>query len=171
MSSHIAVVLYREDKLIGKIVHSWKYRYAEELKDVLEELIGDFIVDKDYLFSDIDYIIPIPLHKKRLAERGFNQAQILADILGQELGRPVSEVLEREQYTVQQARLDKGQREKNVRSAFVSVSHVSGNILLVDDVFTTGSTMQEAAKVLLESGAEKVRGFSLARGVWVDKTL
>jgi ComF family protein len=160
----VAVLPYHENQLIGKIIENFKYHYIEELSGVMEVLIKQFIKNNREFFVGIEQILPVPLHPRRLAERGFNQAEIIARILASELSLSVVTILQRSLFTEQQARLSKVERHKNVEGAFVASTSSSGRILLVDDVFTTGATMQECAKVLLESGAKEVIGFTLARG-------
>lgn len=157
----IAVTVYQDEELIGKIVHNLKYNFAEELTIVLEKIISDFC--KNYKFT-VDYIVPVPLHRKRFAERGFNQAEIIAKILSQTIGIKFLNILERDRPTRQQAKLNRQERIKNTKDAFICKEPISGKFLLVDDVFTTGSTLQECARVLYQAGAEEVSGFTLARG-------
>ena len=100
-------------------------------------------------------VVPIPLSKKRLKERGFNQSERIARLVAKEFGVPcVSNVLIRKRDTKQQAFLHKNQRIKNIRGAFAlqDVDALRGmRVLLVDDIFTSGATMNEAAKVLSRS--------------------
>jgi len=116
----------------------------------------------------MDMIIPVPLHKKRYAERGFNQATLLARELKKVIQVPVkTKRLARAKNTPHQARLNREGRLKNVENAFriLSPEKIQGKqILLVDDVYTTGATMQTCAEVLLEAGAKDVYGWTLARG-------
>ncbi len=114
---------------------------------------------------DPEYIVPIPLHSRREKRRGFNQAGILSDILGNGLRIPVDDkTLWQIRKTRDQARLDPAGRWKNIAGAFaISGIDLAGKrIALVDDVFTTGATMQEARKVLLNAGANPVCGIVLA---------
>jgi ComF family protein len=115
-----------------------------------------------------DIIVPIPLHGRRLRSRGFNQAQLLAHQLGPAVNIEVNDrVLKRRRSTKPQVGLSPNQRKKNVRRAFTAEPDaVKGlRILLIDDVFTTGSTMISAAGTLLEAGAKTVSAYCLARPV------
>ena len=117
----------------------------------------------------VDFIVPVPLHIKRLRERGFNQSGLLAGILGHRLHLPVHyAVLLRRQWTKPQTRLKRRERLKNVGNAF-EVSNPSElkdcSILLVDDVYTTGTTLNECAKVLKSKGAGQVHALTVARVV------
>ncbi|MBA4394735.1 MAG: amidophosphoribosyltransferase [Desulfobacca sp.] len=112
-------------------------------------------------------IIPVPLHPSRLRERGFNQALLLGKILGRIHQKKVlAKGLRRIRNTVPQVQLDHSQREKNVRGAFVvrkPQEIIDKGLLLVDDVFTTGATVNECAKVLKKTGAREVFVLTLAR--------
>ena len=100
----------------------------------------------------IDCIVPIPLHWTRTLHRGFNQSRVMAKVLGRLLGVPVHNALRRTRRTAFQSSLSKTERTKNVRNAMVptrSAHKLAGkNVLLVDDLLTTGATLQSAAKVL-----------------------
>lgn len=159
-----SIVAYEEDGLIGKIIRGFKYNYAEELKSVIEKIIKIFLLSHEGIFSGLKAIVPIPLHPRRYAERGFNQAEVIAKILSAEMNIPCQVLLKRQKYTKQQVKLSKEERKINVDNAFSALEKLSGAILLVDDVFTTGATMQEGARILKSAGAEKVLGFTLARG-------
>ena len=161
---HLAVTPYHEDWLIGKIVRGFKYDYEEELSGVIEKLVRGFVEKHTDYFAQADAITFVPLHKKRHAERGFNQSEFIAQVVSRAIGKPVSDMLIRHRNTEHQARLNREKRLVNVKDAFASISAIGGRVLLVDDVYTTGSTMRECANALLKAGADKVFGFSLARG-------
>jgi len=162
LTKHIAMTKYIETLLIGKVIQSLKYSYTEDIQVTIDKLIKSFLFNNK--LDKFDYIVSIPLHKKRFVERGFNQAEIIAKLLAEQLKVPLIDALTRKKYTFQQAKLDRQERLKNIKDAFQIKKKVRGKILLVDDVFTTGSTLQEATKVLLLSGAKEVCSFSLARG-------
>lgn len=166
VDKHVAVLLYREENLIGKIMHSFKYQYTEDISSVFESLIKDFF---GHYNIEIDYIVPVPLHKRRYVERGFNQAEKIAEIVSKELNKPLQNILRRKRHTKQQAKLSRNDRLENLKGAFeldnkANVDLKNKVVLLVDDVFTTGSTMGECALVLKNSGVREVVGFSVARG-------
>ena len=116
----------------------------------------------------IDAIVPVPIHKKKLEARGFNQSQIIALELGERLCKTVMGCLERMVETKEQYNLDRNQRFLNIRGAFsVKLSYNIGkykNILLVDDIYTTGSTVNECSKLLKDAGAAKVYVITAATG-------
>lgn len=121
-----------------------------------------------HLPEPIDRALPVPLHRKRLRQRGFNQAALLAVEALQGTGVKVHfDLLRRTRDTTCQAGLDLPSRQENVRGAF-SASHngVSGErLLLVDDVMTTGATVTECARTLISAGAKEVHVLTLARAV------
>ncbi len=115
-----------------------------------------------------DTIVPIPLHKRRQGRRGFNQSALLASHLGQQMEIPVDkQAVNRVKHTMPQIGLSPAERLENVRNAFTADSQQVKNkqILLIDDVYTTGATMSAAADALLASGAAGVSAYCLARTV------
>ncbi|MUM78773.1 ComF family protein [Pseudodesulfovibrio sp. F-1] len=112
-----------------------------------------------------DLIVPVPLHPRRVRERGYNQSLELARGLGRALGRPVAaNALGRVRHTAPQSSLDMAQRRENIRDAFVAAEMVRGKaLLLVDDVYTTGATLTECARTLRRAGAAGMDALVLAR--------
>lgn len=166
LDSVIAVHPYKEHSVNARLLHEFKYNGIEEARHVFKKIFGSFFDVSADLFVDIDFLVPIPLHPRRLAKRGFNQSEIFAQLVSQELGFSVGDVLRRVHFTRPQVGLSLEERQKNVVSAFALKGDVYGkNIVLVDDVYTTGSTMQECAKILKNAGAKKVQGFTFARAV------
>ncbi len=115
-----------------------------------------------------DLLVPVPVHASRRRERGFDQAELLAEGLGGEIGLPMLAALERGRATVAQFHLDRGARSTNVRGAFrvrpVAAAQVQGRwAVLIDDVVTTGSTLAECATALLVAGAAGVSALTVAR--------
>ena len=118
---------------------------------------------------DTDVIVPVPLHPSRLRARGFNQSLLIADRLGRHLRRPVSTMdLIRTIATEPQTSLTRSERILNLRRAF-AVRHAEAfdgrNVLLIDDVFTTGTTFNECAKALRSAGAASISALALARTI------
>lgn len=167
LSGSVSLGIYEADLPLAKLITAYKYAFAEELADQLQTFIH--LEELKHVITDwqIDVVIPVPLHPRRYAERGFNQAEPITEALAAYTGRNMVDGLRRTKYTTKQARLSKRAREQNVRGAFSLANNemVAGkNILLVDDVYTTGATMAECAMVLKEAGAARVFGFTLARG-------
>lgn len=106
-------------------------------------------------------IVPVPLHPSRLRSRGFNQAELLAEALGKETGLPVRLLLKKGKKTKDQKSLNRMQRQKNVKNAFLIDEDAIGerlpmSVLLLDDVYTTGSTLTACARVLKARGVKRV---------------
>ena len=123
--------------------------------------------------AEVDFIVPIPLHSRRLLFRRFNQAAIIAKHLSKNMGKPFHpRLLKRIKNTRSQGHLSASARKKNLRNAFqidrlpksISTGTLEGKcILLIDDVFTTGSTMEEASRCLKRAGATTVLVLTIAR--------
>jgi len=164
-----ALFKYSEDEMVGKLLKQFKYNYARGIEAVLQKIItnwGGSLFDKEGKDRAV-CLIPVPLHPRRERERGFNQSEILAKILGNRFSFSLDNAsLKRIRYTKQQARLSGEQRRENLRAAFLWVNKKSppDRVLLIDDVFTTGTTMQECARVLKQAGVKQVWGWVLARG-------
>ena len=133
-------------------IHRMKYDDARYLAPFFASLID---VPADWEF---EVILPVPLHKGKLKQRGYNQSALIAEALSKTLGRPVDETLLcRVRDTGTQTRLDATDRNRNVSGAFEASAHTAGmKILIVDDVRTTGATISECALSLRRKGAQKV---------------
>jgi len=171
LKSLTAFFVYDEKTIIGELIKLFKYNYVKELEDEIEKIlnISKIVISSGAVAESRNLsIIPVPLHVRRKRERGFNQAEILANIFNRKfkLGVVKNNLLQRKKYTSQQAKLKKEDRIKNLQNAFVinPKESIPKNILLVDDVYTTGATMQECASVLYQAGSQSVQGMVLARG-------
>jgi ComF family protein len=158
-----------ENFLVKKLIQNFKYPpLIKELKKELAFLIIShfLLLDKKPDFSDF-ILVPIPLSKKKLKRRGFNQAEEIAKELAEFLKIPlISDCLIKTKETKDQVELSEKERKENVKGAFFIKNKekiVGKNVLLVDDVFTTGATIEEAARVLKEAGAKKIVGIVIAR--------
>jgi ComF family protein len=138
-------------------------------KVALAPALAQLMVDRLPLFDSVDLVIPVPLHPKRLREREFNQSLLLADRIARRLGLPLSYAnLVRIAPAPAQTTLSRKRRLKNLRGAFAvrRPDAIAGKrILLIDDVFTTGATVNECAKTLRKAGAGDVFALTLARTV------
>lgn len=145
---------YHSNKELQKALHGLKYKYYEDVSTFLASILSKALKQK--LPPRNTCLVPIPLHKKREAFRGFNQAQLLAKHLSEITKYPVKEILKREINTISQATLDRKNRLKNMKNAFVfdckNAPQKSTPILLVDDVCTTLSTFKAAAQTLQNAG-------------------
>lgn len=156
------------DGLIRECIHGLKYNSHTYLGYTLAEIMLDFAL-KNIQLQCVDLIMPVPLHWKKYRDRGFNQSLILSRTLSKRTGIPlVNKGLVRVKSIPSQVKLSRKDRIHNLKGAFKvkeKECFADKNILLVDDVFTTGATMNECAKTLIESGAKEVWAFSLARGI------
>lgn len=162
---HVLVCASYKNELLKRAIHTFKYDYVSELSETLGKMLVK-ILRKVSLPSEF-LLVPVPLHKKRVKERGFNQAELLAMEITKGFGAPVVNALCRKRHTFPQVKLDEKERQKNVQGAFGCLEHSkikNQNVILVDDVLTTGATMVECAKILKESGAKEVWGLVLAKG-------
>lgn len=160
-----------EDPLLKKLIIKYKYNFLEPLHKPLSLFLKNFW--KNYLLSSsqiIDknnfLIIPIPLSKKRLKWRGFNQAELLAINFCFYFNYSLSLNLKKIKNRPPQVSLNEKEREKNLQSvfAFKDKRLEEKNILLIDDVTTTGATLNEAAIILKKAGAKRVEALVLAKG-------
>lgn len=162
-----AVGVMRSRGVVRELIHRFKYNGEVWLAEPLEEFLEQGLADERLAGEKIDAIVPVPLHSLRKREREFNQAEILGKSLSRRNKIAYSEALERTRYTTTQTRMDREGRMQNLRDAFRLRQNagVQGKqLLLVDDVFTTGSTLDECARVLLKGGAKSVRALTVARG-------
>jgi len=163
-----------QNKLIKELIHQFKYEpFVKELAKPLTELIiAHFFLLGNKKVWENKILIPIPLGKKKLKWRGFNQAEEIAKELSHKLRIPLlTECLKKAKRTISQTELSKEERKENIKGAFLAKNtHLIKNkkILLVDDVYTTGATMEEAAKVLKQAGAKEVWGVVVAREPLID---
>lgn len=166
-----AASLYRSP-LVAKSIHTYKYRFVPGFADPLGHWLSDRVSESDLPLPDI--CVPVPLHSRRLRFRGFNQSILLAkaltDTLTPGLTIPLLEhVLIRTRFTKPQMKTKtREERLGNLKNAFAITEEnipciQNKTIWLIDDVATTGSTLEECAKVLKASGAKKVFGIVLAR--------
>jgi ComF family protein len=157
-----AAVLW--DGAFRDAVKDWKYHGNETHVDLFKKILLEFFQGAWPFDRLPDALIPVPLHPKRLAARGFNQAAILAEALSDGMGIPIVEALKRVRDTQPQATQRIEYRCSNVERAFETTGvEVPGIVLVVDDLITTGATISECARVLKAAGALWVGGLALAR--------
>ncbi|MFQ5801790.1 MAG: ComF family protein [Candidatus Methylomirabilales bacterium] len=162
-----STLLYDRDDPLREVLLLFKHGRRDALGGPLGRLMADRAT---HLFghSTIDAVVPVPLHRKRERERGFNQAEILASVVARRLRRPVlRKTLQRIRPTLPQTGKPR-ERARNVRGAFAVGNPAkikNRSLLLVDDVLTTGATVNECAKVLMKAGARGVLVYTLARAL------
>lgn len=155
--------------VVREVVHQFKYDGKRHLRRVVGAWMQEGLLDGRLGNPPPEVLVPVPLHwwKRRL--RGFNQAELLARELADSNGLHLLGALKRVRRTVTQTHLAKEERRSNVRGAFAARRGYrrqieDRHVLLVDDVLTTGATLDACARVLLESGAASVRALAAARG-------
>jgi ComF family protein len=157
-----AYMPYSKGSDVGVILHAIKYRNAPGLATMLSRW---FIHEWKLLASlDVDYVVPVPLHSKRLKTRGYNQSAYIAGELAKAAEAPLAEsLMRRKRNTNTQTKKEKGERIRNVECAFELTQPVEGkHILLVDDVITTGATVSACAEELVKANAASVKAVALA---------
>lgn len=166
--NNLLIASYYQDPLIKQLIHSYKYDFVKDLAQPLGQLMIKKLTQQ-YIKNPV--LIPIPLHAKRLRWRGFNQAEKLALIIGQKLNIPVvNNLLIRKKYTLPQAKIDnKEQRKINIKNSFQINPNFKNdlknkNIILIDDISTTGATIKECAKTLKTLKPKTVYGLVIAKG-------
>ncbi|HHY90971.1 MAG TPA: ComF family protein [Clostridiales bacterium] len=151
---------------IKEIIHRFKYGGQRHLMHPLGAIMVHKL--KAEGLTDVDRVIPVPLHKRRERQRGFNQAELLARVIAREMGWKLDKkVLVRLQDTRSQSDLTKQERQRNVRDAFglfPGVSLKGEKVLLVDDIYTTGSTMDSCSRTLRQAEPAEIYILSLATG-------
>ncbi len=140
-----------------KIIHHFKYRKKTKLAILLGRAMAS-IIKSDYFLKDVDIIVPVPLFWWKNLRRGYNQAALLSEIISQECDIKINDIMRRIKNTKSQTKLDEQARRKNVLNAFALKSNTIENkkIILIDDVMTTGATINECARVLKNAGAKEV---------------
>ena len=157
------------DSTLKKCIHLFKYYQEKKLTKPLGRFLVNYLSDNKELLQGIDLIIPVPLHNNDLKKRGFNQSYLLAVEVGNYFSIPVNkDLLIKNRITTSQVKLSKSERGKNLLKAFLvkkPKSLKNKNILLIDDVFTTGTTVTECSRELKKALARHVWVLTLARGM------
>jgi ComF family protein len=167
-SFSVARAVARYETILLDAIHAFKYSGKITNGQTLGKMMADYGYH-DFNISSYSLIIPVPLHRRRLRERGFNQSAILAREIAGRFSLPLDLLsLKKNIFTEAQVGLGKNQRTSNVKGAFDVRDHkkIEGQkIILVDDVYTTGSTVKECARVLMKNKAAEVAVLTLARAV------
>lgn len=164
----MARAVARYESVLHDVIHAFKYKGKTATGEILGKMMADHVYP-DFSIADYTLMVPVPLHPKRLRERGFNQAVILAREIAKRFSISLDYLtLRRRVFTEPQVSLGKERRTANVKGAFAvkNGKKVEGQkIILVDDVYTTGSTVKECAGALMQHGAAEVAVLTLARAV------
>lgn len=151
---------------VSQAIYKFKYQNKRHYGKVFAEEMAKCYGKQIHRWG-IEEIIPVPLHRKRQRKRGYNQAGILAEELGELLNIPVNQnAVYRIRNTLPQKVLDDAQRIKNLSGAFAVLQSqkIQSRVLVVDDIYTTGNTIQQVAKILKRAGAEKVYFLTISIG-------
>ena len=164
-----------DDKILSRLIKMLKYNFVKDIGNVLGNYLTDFL--KSYFDNEPNHkskiinlksiIIPVPLHPRRLRWRGFNQTETIANVVAQNFQLEIiTKKLIRTKHKKAQAKLDEWQRLKNIKDCFAwhGDNLAGATIILVDDVATTGATLNECAKILKQNGANQVWGLVVAKG-------
>lgn len=167
LSGVAALFSLREGTPAMRLIYAVKYYGLWDLGVELGRVVGSAL---SHLLPDVDGIVPVPIHPARRRERGYNQAEAIASGLAQVCHRPLySRALRRRVATPSQTRLNAVERRRNVVGVFTAGDQAlcvrSKTILLVDDVLTTGSTLNSCAEALLELGARRVFAVAIAKAM------
>jgi ComF family protein len=156
---------YAYDGLIKKAIYIYKYYN----KPYFYKFFGSCLVNymKRNNYTNFDYIAAVPLHFSKMRKRGYNQSELLARNISQKLSIPYVDALKRSKKTLKQSEQNKEERRKNLNDAFTVKSPAkiitNKSILLVDDIYTTGATVNECSKTLIRYGAGRVFVITIAR--------
>jgi len=159
------------NQILQDLIHCYKYQFIEELSSILSGIMIKYILDNNIFINENitqenTIIIDIPLHKKRYLKRGFNQSDLLARDISNHFSIDKFNLLKRKKNTVSQINLKRSERQENIKDAFViNSNNISSNkkIIIIDDVITTGSTLNECAKVLAGQGFAEIYGLVIAQ--------
>jgi len=159
-----------KDGLLQDVIRKFKYNFIQDLSLGLGRVLTNKVVlakqmGNRFLLQGDFRVIAVPLHKRRLNWRGFNQAVLLAERLANFFDwRIRNDLLVRAKYTKPQVKFKKKKRGRSIEGAFEVRREISGDVLLIDDILTTGATLGECARILKEKGAHRVWAMVLSRG-------
>lgn len=166
LSGLMVAAEYKNQSVQG-LIWNLKYNSVRSISDSLGLILADFFIGQDLLdYFSSAAVVPIPLHKRRARTRGFNQADLIAKRFAERTGLEYCNVLKKIKNTERQVDLEKTAREENVRGVFACPplpSFGERKIILVDDVATTGATLNECARVLREQQTGEIWGLVVAR--------
>lgn len=165
-----ASVIYRG--ITKKLVYQFKFQpNLSDLQRIIGDLFYEGLIQQEGFYKALtgdSCLVPVPLHSSRLRERGYNQAGLLAQVLGRKLDLSVNNLLLRNSKTTSQVGKTEAERRKNIKGAFEtrgSPVQIPHTVFLVDDVVTSGATFNEAANTLKRAGVKKVWGLAFAHGI------
>lgn len=154
---------YEYTGALRQVILDFKFKNCHAYASLFAEMMREYVASYG-IWEDFDYVIPVPLHESRLRERGYNQSELLAAYIAEQTGVPMrTDLLRRNRATKRQSSLKRYDRVLNVRGAFECETDITGrNIILFDDICTTGNTLQACAEALKSAGAENICALTLA---------
>lgn len=156
---------YHKKGIVQQLIHNLKYNNHQEIGTILGEWFSDSLKDIEKIRT-VNYIIPVPLHKKRFKERGYNQVITFCNILSKNTSIPVkNDILFRNEYAITQSKKKLIQRNlvsKNTFECSYSDEHIGKHFLLIDDVLTTGATLEACGKAILQIPNAKISILTIA---------
>jgi ComF family protein len=163
-----AYLFFQPESKVQNLIHALKYRYKKSIGTILGYDFGNLLISSPY-FQSIDLIVPVPLHPKKLSQRGYNQSECIGSGIGSAMGIECNgNAISRVRDTATQTGMGRMERLDNMMISF-EVKYpeiISGkSILLVDDVLTTGATLEACAQVLIKAGASKIYMATLAMAI------
>ncbi len=156
------------NKIVKDAIYKLKYGYIEDLSIPLSFLVLSHLKTIDCQINNDFILIPVPMYIKKKKKRGFNQSEEIAKLISELTGIKISTSLIKTKGTKPQMELNRKERIENIKNCFAITDKKeveNKTILLLDDVYTTGTTMNECAKILKENGAKEVWGLSVAREI------
>ena len=157
---------YQANGIVRELIHRFKYSGEFHLRQILAHWLEEALSDPRISREPFDALVPVPLHATRIRERGYDQIAALVELVAKRSRSPVWPCLRRSRYTESQTRFSRKERLQNLRNAFKlrkGTSVLGKRLLLVDDVLTTGSTLDECARILKAGGARSIRAITVAR--------
>jgi len=156
-----------DNEVVKKLIYGLKFKSIRSAGLILGEILADYATTINPIWKNF-LVIPIPLGRRRERKRGYNQAEIIAKIISEKLKLPLqSEIVYRTKETLPQSETKKAaEREKNVQGCFKVRKPeliIGRNVILIDDVITSGATINEAARILKESGAKRIVALVVAK--------
>ncbi len=152
--------------VIKRLIHLFKYQNKPYLSTLFGEILSNYLKENNLLSFDL--VMPVPLYKRRKEQRGYNQSELLADEVSKRTNIPVEKkTLKRVKNTISQFQLNSEQRKENMKDAFKVVNKESvfgKRVLLIDDISTTGITLEECARVLKKAKAKIVYALVISHG-------
>ena len=151
--------------LLKSLIYNYKYEGIKEYSVPFANLLSDKLKNE---YKKFDIITSVPLHEERIKKRGFNQSELLGKSMAKNLKKQYVEAFLRIKNTKPQFSLSSKEREENLKNAFIlnqSINIKNKNVLIVDDIFTTGTTLQEASKLLLDNKANEIYLAAIARSI------